>query len=433
MESIICHFFIFLVEAVILWQYTFNLFTDKCSPRRKITALSALYFILFAASFSGSKWLNVALYLVINFIFLTVWCCPGWYSAFFHSSILTAVMILCELMVYYIITYFSPLFFAGEDIHNLAVFATLSKLIFFIIVYILSHFFKVRQDSGGPCDISVSLLTLVPVTSVFVMLTFIKISDSCPIPSALHGMVTLSAAFLLASNLLVFGISQYNQRKHAEFTQMQILLQKESDSVQYYEMLLSQNENQSILIHDIKKHLQSIDTLNNQNKPDKIRTYIHQLMNSSDLTEMSRLCSHEMLNAILSRYQRCCTDKHIVFHADIRNDTPNGISDADLTALFCNLLDNAVEAAAGIPDSFIEISMYKREKTPFTVITVINSSRKNPFSGQSGIPSTTKPQPYKHGFGIKSIRKITAKYHGDLQMHYNQDTLTFHTVITLKL
>lgn len=33
---------------------------------------------------------------------------------------------------------------------------------------------------------------------------------------------------------------------------MQLLLQKESDSVEYYEMLLSQNENQRILIHDIK-------------------------------------------------------------------------------------------------------------------------------------------------------------------------------------
>ena len=53
-------------------------------------------------------------------------------------------------------------------------------------------------------------------------------------------------------NLLVFGINQYNQKKSQEYTDMQLLLQKESDSVEYYEMMLSQNENQSILIHDIK-------------------------------------------------------------------------------------------------------------------------------------------------------------------------------------
>lgn len=53
-------------------------------------------------------------------------------------------------------------------------------------------------------------------------------------------------------NLLVFGINQYNQKKSQEYTDMQLLLQKESDFAQYYEMILSQSENQSILIHDIK-------------------------------------------------------------------------------------------------------------------------------------------------------------------------------------
>lgn len=93
MENIICHFFIFFAEEMILWQYTFGLFADKCSPRRKAAALCALYLILFAASFLDSKWLNVALYLIANFVFMSVWCCSNWYSAFFHSFILTAVMI----------------------------------------------------------------------------------------------------------------------------------------------------------------------------------------------------------------------------------------------------------------------------------------------------------------------------------------------------
>lgn len=37
-----------------------------------------------------------------------------------------------------------------------------------------------------------------------------------------------------------------------EFTEMQLLLQQEPDSAQYYKMLRLQNENQRILIHDIK-------------------------------------------------------------------------------------------------------------------------------------------------------------------------------------
>ena len=60
-------------------------------------------------------------------------------------------------------------------------------------------------------------------------------------------------------------------------------------------MMLAQNENQSILIHDIKKHLQSIRLLNEKNDSDKINDYIQQLMESSDLKETTKLCDHEML------------------------------------------------------------------------------------------------------------------------------------------
>ena len=433
MGKIICCFFSFLTEAVILWQYTSSLFATKHTAKKKFIILCGLYSILFAASLFNSKLMNIALYFVSNFVFLVTQYCLNTYSAFFHSSILASVMMLCEIMVYYIIRYFSPHFFEkGENFHFLAIFAIFSKLMFFTVIYIILHFLKGLQNRDEQQDKSVFLLTLIPITSVFVMITFTKISDSCDLSPILNWMLTLSAVFLLAINLLIFGIEQHNRKKNLEFTEMQLLLQRESDSAQYYEMLLSQHENQSILIHDIKKHLQSINTLNDKMEHDKIKEYIHGLMQSSDLKEVSRRCDHEMLNAILAGYGRQCLDRHIAFHTDIRSGIIDFIADTDITSLFCNLLDNAIEAAGRIPDSFIEISVCKREKTPFIVITVINSSRKNPFDEQNGKLATTKLNKHKHGFGIKSIRKTVAKYHGDMQMYYNQESLTFHTVITLK-
>lgn len=377
--------------------------------------------------------MNIALYFIFNFVFLFTQYCLNTYSAFFHSSLLASVMILCEVMVYYIIRYFSPHFFEkGENFHFLAIFAIFSKLMFFTVIYIILHFLKGLQNRDEQQDKSAFLLASVPISSVFTMITFTKISDSCSLSPILNWMLTLSAVFLLAINLLIFGIEQHNRKKNLEFTEMQLLLQRESDSAQYYEMLLSQQENQSILIHDIKKHLQSISMLNDKSEHDKIKEYIHGLMQSSDLKEMSRLCDHEMLNAILARYGRQCLDRHIAFHTDIRSGIIDFIADTDITSLFCNLLDNAIEAAECVPDSFIEISVCKREKTPFIIITVINSSRNNPFREQSGRLITRKSNRRKHGFGIKSIQKTVAKYQGDMQMYYNQESLTFHTVITLK-
>ncbi len=430
MTNAFCYFFSFLVEAVILWQYSSRLFPAGRPLWRKPAVLCSFYFILFCVSLSESVWINIMLYFLLNFFFLVTQCYLHWYTAVFHSSILTAVMTMSELLVYGITKRFAPHFLDnGREFYHLLFFSVFSKLIFFAIIYILVHLMQNPQKNTGQYDQSLLLLVFIPLTSIFIMFTFISIGESVSLPPSSGWMVVAGAVFLLTANLLMFEISQYHQKKNMEFTQIQLLLQKESDSARYYKMLHVQNENQRILIHDIKKHLQSIDMLNEQKEYAKISAYIRQLILSPDLKESSRLCDHEMLNSILCRYMGQCTDSHITFHADIRSGTTDFIADNDLTSLFCNLLDNAIAAAGIIPDSFIEIHTDKREKTPFTVITVINSCRKNPFLHKGRQLDTPKNG---HGFGLKSIRKVVSKYHGNLQMYYNEDMLTFHTIITLK-
>lgn len=427
MKNIICYLLGFSVEAAILYQYASTLFIPRHKTKTKFAVLCSLYFILFAASLLGSTWLNAFMYLLANFIFLITQYSLKWLSAFFHSVMLTAVMGICELPVYSIIHPSAPSF------PNMIIFVIFSKMIFFTIIYICMHFFKGWREHGRQHDRSTLLLVFIPLTSVFIMLTFLTITEMYMLSPTLIMIITLDAVFLLVTNLLVFGINQYNQKKNMEFTEMQLLLQKEANSAEYYQMLLSQNENQNILIHDIKKHLQSISLLNDKREHDKINAYIQQLMISSDLKEVSRLCDHEMLNTILCQYKRQCDNKQISFHVDIRYGTIDFIANSDLTSLFGNLLDNAMEAACGVPDAFIEISTVKRANTPFIVITVINSSRENPFENPQGCLATNKPDKNKHGFGIKSIRKTVSKYQGDIKMYYNDENLTFHTIIGIKI
>ncbi len=433
MKNAVCYLFCYFVEAVILWQYSSSLFSARKNTCTRIIALCGLYFILFFVSLYESIWLNTALYFALNLIFLFTQYDLNFYTGLFHSSTLTAVMGMSELIVYGITKYFAPHFLEnGRKFLHLFIFSVFSKLIFFCVIYILTHLMQNHEKSRKQYDKSVFLLVFIPLTSVFIMYIFVSIGEAFSLSPSLDWMVTAGAVFLLISNLLMFGINQYHQKKNEEFTQMQLLLQQESNSAEYYEMLRLQNENQRILIHDIKKHLQSVAMLNEQREHDKIEAYIRQLILSSDLKEVSRLCDHELLNSILCRYMQQCTKNHITFHADIRSGTTDFIADNDLTSLFCNLLDNAMEAAGIVPDSFIEINTSKREKTPFVVITVINSCRTNPFLDKTRQLCTQKCDKSRHGFGLKSIYRTVKKYHGDMQMYYNDDTFTFHTIITIR-
>ena len=433
MAKVILYFLCFFAEAVILLQYTTHLFTPKHSLNKRLLMLSSFYFSLFAISLLDMKWLNMALYILVNFIFIATQYNLKPLSAFFHSTILAAVMGMCELAVFSIINHFLPHFLVQMNYwYNTLMFAIFSKITFFAVVYVLIHLFRNQNKSNQQRDSSVMFLIFIPLTAIFVMLTFLGISDNYTLSPVLSWMLSLSVILLLIATLLVFGINQYNQKKNLEFTEMQLMLQKEIYFTDHYKMLLSQNENQNILIHDIKKHLQSIELLNDQEEHDKLRAYIKQLLLSPELKGISRICDHELLNAILSQYARQSNEKNISFNADIRSGTTDFIADNDLTSLFCNLLDNAMEAACNVNNSFIEINTSRKENTPFVIITVINSCLTAPSFTENGHLITRKSNKSKHGFGVKSINKVIKKYHGDMKMYFNPDSSTFHTIITLK-
>lgn len=431
MAHTILLFFSFFVEAVILWQYTSHLFVSSHSWKIRLALLTVLYAILFLLSLFSKTGINIICFFAVNGLFLYTQFNLKWMLALFHSAMLTAIMGVSELASFGIMSRFSPLFLSDAGA-GLVFYTVFGKIFFFATIYFLVHVCKEKFSNEEPYDHSELFLMLIPISSIFIMFTFIAIGEISSFASPINFMVTACAVFLLLLNLLVFGINEHNRKKSREFTDMQLLLQKESDSVEYYEMLVSQNENQSIFIHDIKKHLQSIQLLNEKNAPDKINAYIQQLMESSDLKETSRICDNEMLNAILCRYQRQCNDKHIVFLTDIRSNAVKNIYQHDLTSLFCNLLDNAVESAENIPDSFIELTVEKKENSSFIVIIVINSCRCTPVYDQNGFPVSHKTDSGRHGFGLKSIKKVVKQYQGDLQMYYDDISGTFHTIITLK-
>lgn len=432
MDEMICYFFSFLIEGIVFWNYVSILFVPKYSTKIRFVYLSLGFFILFLFSLHNIFLLNCILYITVCFLYLTLFYQTKWYYALFHSTLFEVLTAVCELPAYSILsTFLTSANLRAADFHLKLLFAVISKTLFFAVMSALLLWLKKRQKPFLQYDKSVFFTILIPFIAQIIVLILLAVCDSPSMTATQNRLITINAFFLLIVNLLIFGLNQYNQKKHLEFTEMQIQLQKEHDSAEYYKMLIAQNENQRILIHDMKKHLQSIALLNEDNQNEKIRAYINQLMQSSDLLEFSKICDHKILNNILCRYKKVCNDLHIAFHADIRSNTTTFLSDSDVTSLFCNMLDNAVEASNHIKDSYIEITAAQRKHTPFVIITIINSCAGNPFSPNGELVSS-KQNPQAHGFGIKSMEKIIHNYNGNIQMYYDEETSTFHTIIMLK-
>lgn len=429
MPVLIYYFVIYFVEMFIWEKYVSIVFSQKGKRKNRLFALSAIYLCLFVISQMKIVWLNNACFMLGNFIYIMIFCDIKWYIALLHTATITAVMALSELSTLQIV------FPYGSDSASFAsyiIWAVLSKAVYFILVLILACIFKKKVNGVKSYEQTSLLLISIPAVSILIMVILYSVGRNCDLDSKYEWLLSMASTLLLLVNILMFAIYSYNQRKNDEFVEMQILLQKEHDFSEYYKLLLNQTESQNILVHDIKKHLQTVSLLGEQQEYQKMNAYIQKLTKAPVLQNVARICDNEMLNMLLYRYWQQCLDMGIGFHVDIRKETLCFVEDMDLTSLFCNLLDNAFEAVKKTTDGYIDLNVTKHETAAITIISMINSCQDSPYAKNSQRLVSHKKDRDLHGYGMKSIAKTAQKYQGDLQTYYDAGHKEFHTIVTLK-
>ena len=420
------------IKKIILAFAASAMFHSKSTKVLELICIIPLYLFMVLIVIKEKPFLNMLSFIITNFICILLLFDTNWKAAFFHSGITTCFMAVSEVAILGILSNLMYNFYDNNTLfRKLVILTPFSKLLYFMLLQMVIYFWG-KSKEQSIIGSGINSLIIIPLASTVILTTFCVLFVHISLPSFLEHMVAISALLLLIINILVFAIYRHNQKKEAEYIELQLQLQKENDSITYYKMLLQEHENQSILIHDIKKHLQSLSMLNEQNERDKIANYIECIIHSSALQNSVRVCDHELLNAILCRYQRNCHEKSVSFRTDIRSGCVDFMSDNDLTVLFCNLLDNGLGAASLLPDSFIELNVCRKSGSSLIVLTMINSCRVNPFT-PSGRLVTTKQNRKMHGFGLKSIKRIVEKYHGEMKLYYEEESHTFHTIIIFTL
>lgn len=156
----------------------------------------------------------------------------------------------------------------------------------------------------------------------------------------------------------------------------------------------------------------------------KIRKMTKNNLSDDEITEIEKSISiydsmvktgSEALDVILTEKGLRCNDNGIMFTCVADGALLGFMSDSDIYSLFGNIMDNAIEAVAKIPESDGRtIGLKIRTVGEFVSVNV-----KNTFLGKleldaQGLPVTTKTDRDYHGYGMKSIKYLTEKYGGNL-------------------
>jgi hypothetical protein len=182
----------------------------------------------------------------------------------------------------------------------------------------------------------------------------------------------------------------------------------------------------NIKVHDFRHQIRKIGRAENING-----ATIENISNLIHIYDSSIKTSNSALNVILSEKSLYCSENGIKFSVIADGDTINFMSEEDTYSLFGNIIDNAIDAVIKLPEDQRMIRL-KITKTG----NMVSVSEKNSYAGElqlvDGLPKTTKEDSNHHGYGMKSIRMITSKYKGTMEIDLDDNLFNISLLFIVK-
>ena len=202
---------------------------------------------------------------------------------------------------------------------------------------------------------------------------------------------------------------------HIQVKEMQMRLEKDAlrniMEMQYKNYQLSRESidvvNQKY--HDLKHQ---INLLRSQADTGKSREYLDQMEHEIKVYETQNKTGNQILDAVLTNKSMVCQKREIELKVIMEGQSLSFMEDMDISALFGNMLDNAIESVSRQKEKEKRlIWLYvSREKQFVRIRTENYCDEKIQF--RNGMPVTTKKDKRLHGYGMKSICATVEKYDG---------------------
>lgn len=191
----------------------------------------------------------------------------------------------------------------------------------------------------------------------------------------------------------------------------QLLLSKDELMLQNYQSLMSNMEENRQRFHDVKHQLAVLQSYAQDGEYEKLCQYLSEIDKDYYKMENKVWTGHGILDFLLNQKKEMANLKGIGFKICTSAVMEMPLTDADISVLVGNLLDNAIEACEKVQSGnpWILFKLIKRQRLLF--IEISNSIEEVPKI-KDGELLTSKQDKTIHGYGLKSVRRIIRKYDG---------------------
>ena len=358
----------------------------------------------------------------------------GYKESIYQSIIVTEIWFVCcvfftEVFLYLISKFvYNDTVFVMVDGQNMLRWETyvdgIAVRIISVVVIcaVLKNFkYKIKANDCAVLSTVFMIGFTVFMFSVYNVLNLNKIPHMLIIVGMAIFTFTYLVVFLYSKNTLYFRDQE--QKDKIQIAQLQ-------QQFAYYQEKLKDEEKVRSVYHDMKNHLLVLQ-----------RHILQRQINSPETTEMveklqSQVAMYEdyvhtgndILDIILKEKSELAREKSIAFSVTADLNGVDFIEPLDISTIFSNALDNAIEASEKLPEEQRAILVKAGKMQNFFSVLIENNCLQN--SENTNI-RTTKSDDFLHGFGISNMRKAAEKYGGQLTTKYEKGTFTLKILIPI--
>lgn len=264
------------------------------------------------------------------------------------------------------------------------------------------------------------MFSIIYITTLMMYLqTYIGLSDMLWI------MINIVSIIIL--NMFITNIFESISKNNELKSKLVLYEEKSRIQYEYYSSLEDNYKNSRKIIHDIKNHIQTIENLYKADQCEKGKSYTDDMCKLLESFSQKKYAEHRTLNLIINDKMIKANKYNIDFVCKVSGVDLEFIRDIDLTTIFANLLDNAIDETS-LGEKERKIILKIDSFNNFIIINIINSLNSNPKRDKKFFKSIKKNH---SGFGLENVSRALEKYDGNMRIDFNDDEFKVNIIIPI--
>ncbi|MEL7647466.1 MAG: GHKL domain-containing protein [Sedimentibacter sp.] len=390
------------------------IFFDCRETDRRVESISyIMYFFVNSLLFIAfnNMALNVASNLVMFFLLTYN------YEATFRTRLIASVSIytilmIIETLVVLIMGYFDiTVMSMDRDLPVISGMISI-KILSYTVMLFLSNFKMVKNNINVSYLHWLSIFVIPAGTLVSALMLITEVHSE-----NIAGMI-VSIVILFVINVFVFYFYDALMRSYDEKMEKVLLQQQNSAYLKQLEVINQSQENLRVLRHDIKNHVMSLKSLMEREDCEGMSDYLATLSDYINYSgEYSKTGNAEIDSIINYKMDKA---KLYGIKTEINLSIPEklNIRPFDLSVVFGNLLDNAIEGASrSKTEKMVKVSAELENNVLY--INIANTYDGN-LNYKNGRLETSSEDKQRHGLGLVSVKKSLENYNGTMSIRHSK-------------